>query len=241
MLPTVGGLLQFRGAGRSVPFGWMSGSRACAREPLNTELNKENDMPNTPPPPPVNERETENLIEELCTELRHVACHDSELPNGERARSHIQAVQEIHQELVVRGANISPRLTRLSEETKWQMQELLRDCLAYPNRFPFVREQDGIARTLRCYLCHEAERPLGAEVFWFCDKCMNVVKEATHNHTPMKGLVLFRTYNAECRCNHADDDTVLATDEYNDLLFGVCEQCIDDEIERRKQMFGNKL
>lgn len=196
-------------------------------------------MANTPQRPPVHERKSEDLIEELCVELRQVACLDSDLPDGERVRNHILEVKVIQDELLARGTDLRLRLSRLSDETKWQMDELLKNCVAYPNRIPFVREMDGIARTLRCYLCQEAERPIEAEVFWFCDKCMSVVKGAIRNHTPMKGLVLFRTYNAECRCSHADDDTVLATDEYSDNFFGVCERCIDDEMERRKQKQSN--
>jgi hypothetical protein len=110
----------------------------------------------------------------------------------------------------------------------------LDDCLAYPQRLPFVREEDGIRRTLRCHLCQKAERPVGAKVFWFCEQCMQQVVEAVRQRSLVQGIVLFRTYNPECRCSHAGDDTVLAGDSYMDQLSGVCEVCIQEEIERRR-------
>jgi len=191
-------------------------------------------MANSPPRPPIRERPSQDLVEDLCIQLRHVACGDSALPTGERVVEHVREVAAIHQELRSRGVDFGRPLEILSEETKWQMLALLDDCIAYPQSMPYVRELDGIRRTLRCRWCQEAERPVGAKLFWYCERCMHTLVEAVRQRSPVQGIVLFRTYNPECRCSHATDDTVLAADFYTDQLSGVCEQCIREEIERRK-------
>jgi hypothetical protein len=192
-------------------------------------------MANTPPRPPISERPDEVLLDDLCRELRHVAVNESGLPDGERVLAHIREVCAVHSELASRHVDFQSRLERLSEETHWQIPPLLDDCLAYPKRLPFVREPDGIHRYLRCQLCSKAERPLDARLFWFCENCMRRVLDAVRQRTPIPGIILFRTYNTEQRCAHADADTVLACEgqEYIDHFSGVCERCIHDEIERR--------
>jgi len=193
-------------------------------------------MANTPPRPPIHERQNEELLEDLCRELRQVAVGESSLPKGERVVAHVREVCAVHIELSSRHVDCAPRLERLSEETGWQIPQLLADCLAYPTQLPFVREPDGIRRYLRCRLCFKAERPPDGQMFWFCEACMRRVLDAVQKRTPIPGIVLFRTYNDECRCSHADADTVLVCEgeEYIDHFYGVCERCIHDEIERRR-------
>jgi hypothetical protein len=192
-------------------------------------------MANTPPRPPVRERPSQELVEDLCIELRHVACGDYDLPAGERVVAHVREVAAIHQELRSRGVDFRRCLEVLTEETKWQILPLLDDCVAYPKALPYVREMDGIRRTLRCQLCRKAERPVDARLFWYCERCMHTLVEAVRQRSPVQGIVLFRTYNPEFRCSHASGDTVLAADSYIDQLSGVCERCIQEEIERRKR------
>jgi hypothetical protein len=184
-------------------------------------------------------RPEEQLLEDLCIELRHVGVGDYGLPKEARLVEHIREVNAIHAELARRGVDERSRLELLSKETAWQMHELLEDCLAFPEKMPYVREQDGIRRTLRCQACGKAERPPGAKVFWFCDACMGRVVDAIRSRVPCAGVILMRTYTPACRCPHADGDTVLATDGNNDFpLYGVCEKCILEEIERRKTLSG---
>jgi hypothetical protein len=188
---------------------------------------------------PFQERPEEQLLEDLCIELRHVGVGDYGLPNEARLVEHIHEVNAIHAELARRGVDERSRLELLSKETAWQIHELLEDCLAFPKKMPYVREQDGIRRTLRCRACGKAERPPGAKVFWFCDACMGRVVDAIRSRVPCAGVILMRTYTPACRCPHADGDTVLATDGNNDFpLYGVCEKCILEEIERRKTLSG---
>jgi hypothetical protein len=193
-------------------------------------------MANTEPRPTIDKRPSDELLEDLCIELRHVACGEGNLPNGERVIRNVREVSAIHTELASRHVDCQGRLKRLSQETSWQMPELLDDCLAYPQRLPYVREPDGIRRYLRCQLCSKAERPSDAKLFWFCDACMRNVLSAVRQRTTITGIVLFRTYNSECRCSHADGDTVLACAGafYSDHLYGACEKCIQDELERRR-------
>ena len=190
-------------------------------------------MRNTTPEPPLGERNSADLLEALCIALRKVAVSDSSLPSGEVVVGHINSVREIHSELTRRNFDCTPRLQTLSEETRWQIPQLLDDCLLFPASLPFVREPDGIRRTLRCQRCKRAERPRDAELFWFCDACMQRLSAALRDRKPLDGVVLFRTFNPECRSRHADSDTVLAAGYYYEELSGVCEQCIQEELSRR--------
>src|SRR5579863_5900870 len=108
---------------------------------------------------PLEEKTTEQLLEDLCVELRHVGVGDSRLPKVVRVIAHIGEVNAIQAELNRRGVDSRPRLELLSRETNWQVPELLADCSAFPNVMPYVRELDGIRRTLRCQVCRKAERP----------------------------------------------------------------------------------
>jgi hypothetical protein len=188
---------------------------------------------NTPARLKIEARSSEELLDDLCLELRHVGCRDYSLPNDERIIQHVGEVSAIYDELSKRGAEVQSRLLQLSEQTKWNISRLLEDCLRYPAVVPYVREGDGIRRALRCQLCSKAERPPDAKVFWFCDGCMEKVVTAVQERTPVAGIILFRTYNHEARCEHADDNTVLVTESWSDTPFGVCEKCIRQELSRR--------
>jgi hypothetical protein len=190
-------------------------------------------MANTPPRRSIRERQSEELLEDLCIELRQVAVLGNGLPANERVVGHVRQVVAVHAELVNRGVDVRPRLEHLSEETKWQMLSLLDDCRAYPDQLPLVKDLDGIRHLLRCRLCGQAERAFDSTVFWFCNGCMQRVVEALQRRTPLQGIVLFRTYNPECRCSHAGDDSVLAAEAYVEELHGACERCIQDELHRR--------
>ena len=86
-------------------------------------------MANTPPRPPIHKRPNEELLEDLCRELRHVAVNESDLPSGERVVAHIREVCAVHAELDSRRIDVRAQLERLSEDTRWQIPPLLADCL----------------------------------------------------------------------------------------------------------------
>jgi len=195
-------------------------------------------MANTPPKPPIGERSDETLVEELCLALRNVGVFDSGLylPNNSKVRMLVEEVCDIHAELVRRKINISPRISLLSKETSWKMDDLLADCLVYPKRQPYVKELDGIRRTLRCHLCRKAERPPDAKLFWFCESCMKNVVSSLQQKVACDGIVIFRSYTPNSRCSHADADTPLAAEWYSEQIFGVCEKCVSEEIDRRRAL-----
>jgi hypothetical protein len=193
-------------------------------------------MRNTPAPYPIPQRGSEVLIEELCLELRSIGCAYLPDAQSEWFRAHIENVKAIYGELSHRGVDVTPRLEVLSKETDWQTLPLLHDCLAYPERIPYVKGNDGVRIALRCGLSYAAERPIDAKLFWFCSDCMQKVVDAIRSRTPFKGLVLFRTYNLDKACKHANPDTVLATEDNYEDMSGYCEQCITDEIERRRTL-----
>jgi hypothetical protein len=194
-------------------------------------------MVNTPPRPPISDWSNDDLLEELCLALRNVGVMDNQLcaPNRSRVEGQIQRVLEIHGELIRRQFEIKPRIDLLSVETSWKMDDLLEDCLLFPGRQPYVKELDGIRRTLRCHLCAKAERPPDARLFWFCQSCMERVALALRQREPFAGVVIFRSYSPESRCTHADSDTPLAAEWHAEGLYGVCERCVLGELARRKE------
>ena len=167
-------------------------------------------------------------------ELRYVGVKDWSLPDVERVLAHIKQVCAIHRELTARRISPTDRLSELSSQTGWQMKLLLDDCVAFPAKMPYVREQDGFRKTLRCKRCERAERHPDAKLFWFCNDCLTATIAAMQAREPGVGVVLFRTYNSECRCEHADSETVLACDHNVEELSGVCFKCLEVELERRR-------
>lgn len=193
-------------------------------------------MRNTTPEPPIEERETTGLIEDLCLALRDVGVRDYGLPDDARAVSAIENVRRIHAELERRGANFTQRLAQVSEETKWQMAPLLRECLDYPEVIPYVRESDGVRRAFRCSVCRRREFPDRKGLF-LCDACLVQAAESTRTLVPWGGLLLFRIYNEAVWCKHANAETVLmAFDGYDGIEYAWCGQCIKEEQARRSTL-----
>lgn len=190
-------------------------------------------MHDTPPPPLIRNRDTSTLLDDLCIALREVGVRDGDLPLGQRVVRAIEDVCAIDAELRQRNIDISARLKELSKQTHWQMEILLTECLDYPVTVPYVREEDGIRRRLRCTLCRQAERPQNAEQFWMCDACIRRVICAIQSREPIDGIILFRSYNVAARCEHANSETVLAGDSWGEAIFGNCEVCFKIELSRR--------
>lgn len=192
-------------------------------------------MANTPPDPPVKDRDTKKLVEDLCIALRDVGTSDYELPGGDAVQSHIEEVRKIHAELQRRGVDLGPRISQLSRESGWLMEKLLKDCLEFPKSLPYVKEADGIRRYFRCWLCAEREFTPGTKQFLLCEECLHRVLNDIRRRIPSSGVMLYRTYNEEKRCHHANSETVVATLEQNfDVFGGFCEQCILEELGRLK-------
>lgn len=193
-------------------------------------------MRNTSPEPTVEERDTARLIEDLCLALRDVGVQNFHVPNDECGPASIKSVQQIHAELEKRGVDCQSRLARLSEETKWQMERLLQDCLAYPEIVPYVREEDGVRRFFRCYVCGEREFP-DRKGLLLCDICLLRSAEAIRDRVPWGELLLLRIYNESYWCRHANAETVMAAfDDYETLGSTWCAQCIDEELRRRVEI-----
>lgn len=195
-------------------------------------------MPNTPPPLPFEQRETPDLVEDLCLALRHVGVGDYALFSNARdvTMLHVNEVQQIHAKLQKRNVDPSHRIVLLSEETNWQMERLLEDCLAYPDVIPYVRESDGIRRALRCPLCGKREMP-DREGVWLCDVCLSAAINAIDYKTPVDGLVLLRTYNPSRWCDHADAETIMMVlDDYEWIGEGYCNECLLQEQSRRNRL-----
>jgi len=187
--------------------------------------------------PPIGHRDTAELLEDLCLALRNVAVREDRLPNGEGARETVQEVVELAAELDRRGVKSKTRLDRLSQETGWQMNELLADCRSYPNVIPWVRESDGIRRCFRCAYCKQAERPEDDVRYRACNRCLEQIIRSFDSLRSVVGTVLFRTFSADWRCKHADSETVLVgVDQYEELLLGPgeCVICVKELLKARE-------
>ena len=190
-------------------------------------------MQSTPLPLPMKQRQTDELIEDLCLALRDVGVRTWSLPNDDFAVSAVRNVQQIYALLKQRNADVRPRIEHLSEETSWQMETLLQECLAFPDVVPYVRDADGVRRALRCGICQKREHP-DREGIWLCDVCLVQAKDSIESRVPMKGLLLLRIYNEEHWCKHANSETVLiAFDDYDTFGNIYCNECFSEEQARR--------
>lgn len=190
---------------------------------------------NTPPKPPPSSRDSSVLLDDLCLALRDVSVFNGHLPNGAVIVEKINDVKAIFAELSKRGVEVASTLGELSVKTDRKMDDLLEDCLGYPERIPYETGLDGIQERLRCSLCRKAERP-EETLFWMCDRCLDRTMDAIEKRTPFPGLFLYRTYNELSGCPHSDAETVLATVFWSDGDWwdpGRCWQCHLDEKVRR--------
>jgi hypothetical protein len=107
---------------------WRSGcTRRCPLE-----------IRNSTPSPPLVEWEDAPLLEELCLALRDVGVSNLQLPDGEGVRRAISRVKELSAELKERDIDVSSRIARLSSETNWDMDSLLRQTLSFPRAVPYL-------------------------------------------------------------------------------------------------------
>ena len=192
---------------------------------------------NTPPRAAIEERDSSELLEDLCLSLRDVAVREGSLPNSEDAQAAVRTAVLIAEELDSREIDSTEQLNRLSQETGWQMDRLLDDCREFPKVVPWVRESDGIRRYFRCQYCKSAERPEDDVRLCACNACLQRIIESLDSLKPIEGTVLFRTYNADWRCEHADAETVLLgvnCFEEGFLGPGVCKQCLESTLTQRE-------
>ena len=175
---------------------------------------------NTPPKPPISDRKSSDLIEDFGVALRNASVFGKYLPDE------IAEVKALHLELSKRNVDWTEYVQHLSTETKWQMDALLRDCLAFPEVTPYVRNEDGIRSYFRCGLCGKIEFPMDSQLR-MCDYCLEHTIETLEKLTPPTGLLFYRTYNTSKRCSHADSETVLVTWDHEEFWeTGRCKVCL---------------
>jgi hypothetical protein len=105
---------------------------------------------------------------------------------NERAASAVRSVQQIHALLKQRKADVRAGIEQLSEETSWQMETLLQECLAFLDVVPYVKDADGARRALHCYNCQKHEFP-DREGIWLCDVCLTQAKDSIRNSCADEG------------------------------------------------------
>jgi hypothetical protein len=186
----------------------------------------------TPPRPPMANRTVNDLLEDLCLAFREVGIREWVPASGNAAAE----VLAIAAELDARGVNVADRLNRLSEETGWMMPRLLEECRRSPAGPLYVTELDGVRRRLRCRYCQAAEHPEEDTRYFACDQCFDKLIHSFTTLVPVRGTVLFRTYNPDWRCSHAGPDTVvLGIDQYEEGMLGPgdCNACLQEAKLRR--------
>ncbi len=190
---------------------------------------------NTPPAPPIPERDTSSLIEDLCIALRNVAVWDHSLPSDPRAVRFVEEVAALESELSSRHATIEPRISTLSLQTGWQMELLLRECLLFPSVIPYVREADGVRRVLRCISCRQADAP-DRNGLLVCLACLKRAIQAAQQGAPLQGFLVLRSHTPSLWCAHAGPDTVLLAPDGFDAITPptYCYECLTAELIRRQ-------
>jgi len=197
----------------------------------------------TDPQPPYPQRSSEELLEDLCLRLRDVGVNAQFLayrPPDSDLSTAIERVREIDSELRKRAVDPNPRLNLLAQETGWMMPTLYQECAKWPTIRPWVRDlKDGLRIALRCPACGKAEHPEDARDVRLCDDCLGILDSALATKTVRDHLLLYRTFNREARCDHADDETVLGVYPWSpewsdDFPVGICRTCIGVEGSRRR-------
>lgn len=192
---------------------------------------------NTPRRPSIGDRESRELLNDLCIALRDVAVRERSLPKGEDAQASVREAVAIALELEKRHVDVRERLQQVSQETGWLMTHLLEDCKRFPDVVPRVRELDGIRRYFRCHYCKAAERPEEDVKYGACNACLGKLIQSFDSLAPIEGTVLLRTYNPEWRCAHADAETVLLGINYYEDGFlgpGECRRCLESALAVRE-------
>jgi hypothetical protein len=192
---------------------------------------------NTPLPPEIRSRSSEELLEDLCIALRQVGVGERVFRAGEDAQGEIRNVVAIADELEKRSYDYTGRLERLSNETGWQVIFLLDECKRFPRAIPYVRDLDGIRRQFRCRYCRRAERPEDDVSLSACDQCLSKMILTFESLKSLPGTILFKTYDQVFRCQHADDDTVLLSaylGQEGVYEPGQCKRCLQDLLDHRR-------
>lgn len=134
---------------------------------------------NTPPKPPISERNDKEVVEALCIALRDVGVSNGVLPDGEGIREKIKTVQQIHKEIVKRDINIRRRIKKLARETKWPMVRLLDETIRFPETIPYLEEKPKL-------VCRECAKNTYARnaLLGLCDECLEKGIEFLESDSP---------------------------------------------------------
>ena len=174
---------------------------------------------NTLPPPSIRDQDDSSVIEELCLALREVGVLNAQLPDGQKVRKGIAYVKGLSAELEHRDVDPSSRIARLSLETNWDMESLLRDTLAFPQAVPYLASTPNPT-------CGNCGRPISRKaVLALCSSCL------TH------GLERLAAGKTE---SHLDTCSICDRQEKGFLVYAYglewmnyCRSCLEEERARR--------
>jgi hypothetical protein len=153
----------------------------------------------------------------------------------ERACALVQRVCNLYRMLERRADDLATPLAQLSAHTGLDMNQLLSDCLDFPDAIPYVRKVNGMRRMFICY-CGEREA-VDREGLGLCRECISSALECVREKRKQAGFVIYRSYSPEVRCRHADFDTVLITLHTEGIWPpGWCEMCLLHEKQRIRKL-----
>jgi hypothetical protein len=198
-------------------------------------------MRSTPPPPPLSQRASSDVLEELCLALRDLGIATRFLPWGPPPDidNEVNRVRVLSTELRSRRVDPETRLSTLTGETGWLMNALLAESMEFPKVRPWVRDQrSGLRIALRCAVCTRREFPEDSQLIRLCSDCLREFKNALATPMALDHMLLYRTYSPQARCEHAGDDTVLGVYPWSsewsaDFPVGFCSVCVENEERRR--------
>ena len=161
---------------------------------------------NRKPQRPTSQVSPVELLNDLMIALRDVIdCEDTlagfaggRKPEGatyERARAAVQRVCNLHRMLEKQSDDWSKPLTELSTHTGLDMNQLLSDCLEFPEVIPYVRNLSGLRRKLICY-CGKREA-VDRDGLRLCKECLYAALDCVREKRKYQGFVLYRAYSPE--------------------------------------------
>lgn len=177
---------------------------------------------------PIGDWTRDQLLLELDVALRELA-FVRDFPTGPLACAAVARVRRAHAEIARREVDLATSLRDWSESTGWRMDECLRDALDHPKSIPYVRRSNGVRIAFECWCCTEGEHAAVTRTR-LCRACLQRVVALVRERTPSETFLIYRTYSPEFRCEHANDETVLALGGWEPPTPGWCERCLLDDL-----------
>ncbi len=185
---------------------------------------------------------TDELVQELLLAFKDVVACQSVLAsnnNGghsnktnelelQKFRLAVNKVVNLHSRVTVRGTKLEDTLEEAGSKTDLDLQQLLHDCLRFPEVFPYVRNRQGLRKFFLCY-CGTKES-VDQHGLRLCSDCLERALECLKEKRKDERFILYSSYSPQVRCRHADFKTLLITfNKPGQWPPAWCEICLQQE------------